>query len=233
MPTPFGNRALQRRYYIGWRNARRSGPKPTLPRCARWSPRAPGAQAVLLGLAATISHTSVVWVLALIGVHFASQYNSAVAAPYCQMASAFLIIVIALWMLGRTGQEQLRLRAAVHQHAHRHDHGQHHSHRDAHVLAHADKIRRRFVSGNVTTGQIVMFGLSGGLIPCSAAIAVLALCLQVNHIWLGIALVLCLSIGLAITLIAAGMTAALGMPSLAPLAGFGRACRRPMSPASS
>jgi len=195
--------------------------------------RGTGAQAVLLGLAATISHTSVVWVLALIGVHFASQYNSAVAAPYCQMASAFLIIVIALWMLGRTGQEQLRLRAAVHQHAHRHDHGQHHSHRDAHVLAHADKIRRRFVSGNVTTGQIVMFGLSGGLIPCSAAIAVLALCLQVNHIWLGIALVLCFSIGLAITLIAAGMTAALGMPSLAPLAGFGRACRRPMSPASS
>jgi nickel/cobalt transporter (NicO) family protein len=102
----------------------------------------------------------------------------------------------------------------VHQHAHRHDHGQHHLHRDAHVLAHADKIRRRFVSGNVTTGQIVMFGLSGGLIPCSAAIAVLVLCLQVNQIWLGIALVLCFSIGLAITLIAARMIAALGMRGL-------------------
>ena len=68
-----------------------------------------------------------------------------------------------------------------------------------------------FPSRNVTTGQIVMFRLSGGLIPCSAAIAVLVLCLQVNRIWLGVALVLCFMIGLAITLIAAGMIAAVGM----------------------
>ena len=169
------------------------------------------AQAMLLGLAATVSHTSVVWVVALIGMHFGSQYDGAVAEPYFQMASAVLIIAIALWMLWRTWREQRRLRAAAQQHAHHHDHGQHHAHRDAHELAHADEIRRRFASGNVTTGQIVMFGLSGGLIPCSAAIAVLVLCLQVNQIWLGVALVLCFSIGLAITLIAAGTIAAIGM----------------------
>jgi nickel/cobalt exporter len=57
-------------------------------------------------------------------------------------------------------------------------------------MAHADEIRRRFASGNVTTSQIVMFGRSGGLIPCSAAIAVLVLCVQVNQICLGLALVL-------------------------------------------
>jgi nickel/cobalt exporter len=67
-------------------------------------------------------------------------------------------------------------------------------------LAHADETRRRFVSRNVTTGQIVMFGLSGGLIPCSAAIAVLVLCLQLHQAWLGVALVLCFNIGLTITL---------------------------------
>ena len=72
-------------------------------------------------------------------------------------------------------------------------------------------------------GQIVMFGLSGGLIPCSAAIAVLVLCLQVNQLWLGIALVACFSIGLALTLMAAGVVGAIGTtPSLAPLAGFRR-----------
>jgi nickel/cobalt transporter (NicO) family protein len=163
------------------------------------------AQAVLLGLAATVSHTAVVWVVALIGMRFGSQYNGAVAEPYFQMASACLIIAIALGMLWRTWREQLR------RHAHDHDHGRHHSHRNTHELAHADEIRRRFVSGNVTTGQIVMFGLSGGMIPCSAAIAVLVLCLQVNQIWLGIALVLCFSIGLAITLIAAGIVAAAGL----------------------
>ena len=105
--------------------------------------------------------------------------------------------------------------------------GQHSEDLDPHELAHADEIRRRFASGNVTTGQIVMFGLSGGLIPCSAAIAVLVLCLQVNQIWLGVALVLCFSIGLAITLIAAGMTAAIGMRHLSRRwPGFGEVAER-------
>ena len=59
-----------------------------------------------------------------------------------------------------------------------------------------------------------MLGLSGGLIPCSAAIAVLALCLQINQLWLGIALVACFSIGLAATLVTAGIIAAVGMRHL-------------------
>jgi nickel/cobalt exporter len=127
------------------------------------------------------------------------------------MASVALIVAIALWMLRRTWRKQLRLRGAARQYAHPYDHGHHHAPRDRHEMAHADEIRRRAASGNVTTGQIVMFGLSGGLIPCSEAIAVVLLGLQVNQIWLGVALVLCFSIGLAITLTAAGMIAAIGM----------------------
>jgi nickel/cobalt transporter (NicO) family protein len=185
------------------------------------------AQAVILGLAATVSHTSVVWVAALLGMHFGSQYDGAAAEPYFQIASAVLIIAIALWMLWRTWREQLRVRAARRLQAHHHDLGHHHTHRDAHGLAHADEIRRKFASGSVTTGQIVMFGLSGGLVPCSAAIAVLVLCLQVNQIWLGVALVLCFSIGLAITLIAAGMTAAIATHHLARRwSGFGELAQR-------
>ena len=125
------------------------------------------AQTVLLGLAATVSHTSLVWVVAPIGMHFGSQYDGALAEPYFQMASAFLIMAIAPWMLRRTWREQLPLRPAVRQHAHHQCQGHHHTQQDAHELAHADQTRRRFASGNVTTGQIVMFGLSGGLIPCS------------------------------------------------------------------
>ena len=167
------------------------------------------AQAALLGLAATVSHTAVVWVVALLGLHFASRYDAAFAEPYFQVASAVLILAVAWWMLWRTWRWQRSMRVPAQQH--RHDNGDHHSHRDAHQLAHADEMRRRFISANVTTGQFVMLGLSGGLIPCSAAIAVLALCLQINEVWLGIALVACFSIGLAATLVAAGIVAALGM----------------------
>jgi ABC-type nickel/cobalt efflux system permease component RcnA len=114
------------------------------------------AQAVLLGLAATVSHTAVVWVVALLGLHFASRYDAAFAEPYFQVASAVLILAIASWMLWRTWRQQRSVRVAAQQH--RHDDGDHHSHQDAHQLAHADEIRRRFASANVTTGQIVMLG---------------------------------------------------------------------------
>lgn len=85
------------------------------------------------------------------------------------------------------------------------------AYRDAHELAHASDIRRRFADRNVTTGQIVMFGLTGGLIPCPAAITILLLCLQLKEIPLGAALVLCFSIGLAITLVTVGALAALSV----------------------
>lgn len=71
---------------------------------------------------------------------------------------------------------------------------------DAHELAHANDIRRKFANRNVITGQIIMFGLTGNLIPCPAALTVLPLCLLLKEFSLGFALVLCFSVGLAITL---------------------------------
>lgn len=121
-----------------------------------------------------------------------------------------------------------RLRLAHGGHAHEyevafgeHDHGHDHHHegldvsaagfQDAHERAHADDIRRRFANRQVTTGQIVLFGLTGGLIPCPAAITVLLLCLQLKQFTLGATLVLCFSIGLAVVMVAVGVAAALGM----------------------
>lgn len=82
---------------------------------------------------------------------------------------------------------------------------------DAHELAHANDIRRRFADRDVTTWQIIAFGLTGGLIPCPAAITVLLLCLQLKEFTLGFALVLCFSSGLAITLVTVGAAAALSV----------------------
>ncbi|WP_341668842.1 nickel/cobalt efflux transporter [Alcaligenes sp. SDU_A2] len=82
---------------------------------------------------------------------------------------------------------------------------------DAHQLAHANDIRRRFTNQNVTNWQIALFGLTGGLIPCPAAITVLLLCLQLKEFTLGAVLVLCFSIGLAITLVTVGTVAALSV----------------------
>lgn len=84
-------------------------------------------------------------------------------------------------------------------------------HQDAHELAHANDIRRRFADRNVTTGQIVIFGVTGGLIPCPASVTVLLLCLQLKEFALRATLVACFSIGLALTLVAVGVAAALSI----------------------
>ena len=94
---------------------------------------------------------------------------------------------------------------------HDHDHMDLGEEDDAHARAHADDIRRRFAGRNVTTAQIVLFGLTGGLIPCPAAITVLLLCIQLKQFSLGFILVLSFGIGLAITMVSAGVLAALSL----------------------
>ncbi len=59
-------------------------------------------QAVLLGLAATLSHTAVVWLVAIGGMYLGKGLDAQTTEPYFQLASSALIIVIALWMLWRT-----------------------------------------------------------------------------------------------------------------------------------
>ncbi|AKS04669.1 nickel/cobalt efflux transporter [Pseudomonas trivialis] len=280
-------------------------------------------QAVLLGLAATLSHTAVVWLVAIGGMYLGKGLDAQATEPYFQLASSALIILIAVWMLWRTwrGEQMFKLeQAEEHHHDHVHhdetqridtghgrielaifeqglvprwrmkalsghawpvaevrlttarsdgsiqvfsfveregflesaaeipephdfrvrlslgnaDHfhdydldyqerGQSHEHaelerlelsidgyQDAHERAHANDIRKRFTNSEVTTGQIIMFGLTGGLIPCPAAIAVLLLCLQVKEVALGGVLVLCFSLGLALTLVSVGAAAAIG-----------------------
>jgi nickel/cobalt exporter len=295
-------------------------------------------QAVLLGLSATISHTAVVWAIALTGMYFGQQWNAAATEPYFQVASAVLIVAVALWMLWRTWHHS---NAAGHWHSHDYDHHhdesksintghsvirldifedgvpphfrlssegrsgsawaadqvrieterpdgtrhvfsfvqgdgflrsvqdipephefiarlslghgshthdydleyvEHHHHatqdyegldiaapgyQDPHELAHANDIRRRFANREVTTGQIILFGLTGGLIPCPASITVLLLCLQLKKVALGATLVLGFSVGLALTMVASGTLAALSVIHVSKRwSGFGEFARK-------
>jgi nickel/cobalt exporter len=306
------------------------------------------SQAVMLGVAATVSHTAVVWAVALVGMYFGSQSNYETIEPYFQVTSSVLIISVAVWMIWRTWHEKA---TCLHNHdddAQGHDHGQHghahdasgrlidtghgvlrlelfedgvpprfrlyaegkqhdmpsvqavslnteradgsikqfsfvqrdgflesaeeipephefiarlrlghgnhthdfdveytehgHAHaikdyaildmaapgyQDPHELSHANDIRHRFTNSNVTNGQILMFGLTGGLMPCPAAITVLLLCLQLKKISLGATLVLCFSIGLALTLVFSGVVAAIGIRHASKRwSGFGEFARK-------
>ena len=291
-------------------------------------------QAVLLGIAATLSHTAVVWGVAVGGMYFFSGFDAEATEPYFQVASAALIIAIAAWMIWRTWREQHDMKAArsvgdqaaalrpamrqidtghgtvgldlvrddgtgaarwnmltlsghtwtagdvtiavtypdgrrktfpmtqrdgflesldavpephgftatmtFNHDDHEHDYdleftGQEQAAMDvagaepmdAHSRSHANDIKQRFANRKVTTGQIVMFGLTGGLIPCPAAITVLLLCLQVKQLVLGSMLVLSFSIGLALTMVTAGVVASISVKHLSRRwSGFGNIAAR-------
>ncbi|EHG8281844.1 nickel/cobalt efflux protein RcnA [Klebsiella oxytoca] len=192
-------------------------------------------QAVLLGLAATVSHTAVVWLVAMAGLWFGRGWDAQTSEPWFQLISGILIVLIACWMLRRTWLEsRTHQRDRDHNHDHDHDHDHHHAHhhphqhhphayplvataewQDAHQRAHAEEINRRFNGQRVTTGQIILFGLTGGLIPCPASITVLLICLQLKKVSLGATLVLSFSVGLALTLVASGAIAALSLKHVA------------------
>lgn len=200
-------------------------------------------QAVMLGLAATISHTAVVWLIALGGMYLSQKFTAESVEPWMQMISAVIITGTALWMFSRTWRgEKAWHQAQVQKPAAaprtftamakmegtgaplvlQVNSGDHHTllagltpgskeYQDAHALAHARDIERRFTRSGVSNMQILLFGLTGGLIPCPAAITILLICIQLKALTLGATLVICFSIGLALTLVAVGVGAAISV----------------------
>jgi len=187
-------------------------------------------QAVMLGLAATISHTAVVWLIAFGGMVISKRFTAQSAESWLQLISAVIILGTAFWMFWRTWRGERNWLENMHEH-HHHDHEHHHDHdhehhhhhehgqsdeyQDAHALAHASDINRRFDGREVTNWQILLFGLTGGLIPCPAAITVLLICIQLKALTLGATLVVSFSIGLALTLVTVGVGAAISVQQVA------------------
>ena len=98
---------------------------------------------------------------------------------------------------------------------------------DAHERAHALDIEKRFAGRAVTTPQIVLFGITGGLMPCPAAFSVLLICLQLKRVALGFTMVASFSLGLALTMVATGVIAAWSVQHAQKrFKGFGEAMRR-------
>jgi ABC-type nickel/cobalt efflux system permease component RcnA len=192
-------------------------------------------QALLLALSATASHTAVIWVLAFLALTWGRNIDVEATNPYFQILSGTLILGLAIWMLlrlRRSGQRPMFNPIGEPCDDHSHSHSPH-PHDPPHTLAgiapharaHADHLARRLPTGRVSTAQVILFGISGGLVPCAAAVTVLLLCLQTQRFWLGLALVFCFSVGLAFTLTVSGALAAWGArhavkrwPALAALA---------------
>jgi len=186
-------------------------------------------QAALLGLCAALSHSLVVWVLAAMALKFGNELIAEQAEPYLMLVSAVVVLGVSIWMFMRTRQDVLSAQAHHHEHEHHHEQehahehhhhhqahaesahlGHHNSYQDDHERAHAEDIKRRFEGKKVTTGQIAMFGLTGGLVPCPASVTILMICLHLKKFSLGAVMVASFSLGLAISMVSVGVIAAWG-----------------------
>ncbi len=150
-------------------------------------------QALLLGLSAAVAHSLVVWALVLVALWLGTAVPEH-WLPWLGLAAGLIALGVAAWLargLWRGG--------GPHDHGHDHDH--HHGH--AAPL------------GRATAAQVVAFGFSGGLMPCPAALAVLALCLSVGAVGLGLATVLAFSAGLAAVLVGVGLVAVITLRAAA------------------
>src|SRR6478752_2977597 len=59
-------------------------------------------QAVLLGVAATISHTAIIWILAAVGLHYSKHIDAEHLEPYFEVVTGTVVIAMAAWMFLRT-----------------------------------------------------------------------------------------------------------------------------------
>ena len=177
--------------------------------------RGTASQAVTLGISAAVGHTIVVWALAVAALAFGQRYIVDEAEPWLTALSGILIVLLAIRMLWA-----LRGR---HHHEHHHSHNHHHGHDHHHGHSHAPPVN----PDHVTTGQIIWFGFTGGLMPCPAALAVLLICIQLKAFALGVAMVAAFSVGVGATLVAIGLAVVWSSGRLAQAwPGFDRAAAR-------
>ena len=156
--------------------------------------------AVLLGLIVTAAHTAGVYLLAAITLYASRYIVPERLYPWLGALSGLMIATLGLVLLIRRYQGNDGLLAHHHHHEHDHDHGHgHHHHHGGHSHHHHDGHQ------TVSLKQLLTLGISGGIVPCPAALVVLLGALALQRVGFGLLLIVAFSFGLAAVLIAIGM----------------------------
>lgn len=91
-------------------------------------------QAIVLALCATLSHTAVVWLLAVPASYGGAWWSDLQVQPYLNLISGVIVLGLAWWMLRRVNRTHGHGHAHhVHDHDHPHDHDHDHAHKGDHV----------------------------------------------------------------------------------------------------
>jgi len=147
--------------------------------------------ALVLGLVVTASHTAGVYLLGAVTLYASRYIVPERLYPWLGVASGLTVAGLGIVLFLR------RYRGASHDHAHddHHHHAHHHAHGHQHHHPGAD----------VSLKELVALGVTGGIVPCPAALVVLLSALALGRLGFGLVLIVAFSVGLAAVLIAIGL----------------------------
>jgi ABC-type nickel/cobalt efflux system permease component RcnA len=116
-----------------------------------------------------------------------------------------------------------------HDHDHTHDHPhahEHHESKDSRVLEHTHEgVSHTHVipdTSNVSLSSLIALGVTGGIVPCPDALAILLIAISIGRIAFGLSIIIAFSLGLAAVLIAIGIVMVKARPLLDRFTGEGR-----------
>lgn len=179
---------------------------------------------VFLGLIVTFTHTFSVILLGIIAKVLSHTYSETQLHAWLGLGSSILILVVGVWMLkqrlgGNGGQHVHLFGHGGHGHGHGHGHAASHGHNHEEDRAHDhghDHSHDHEHSADVSPGQAVakqpydkwnllILGVSGGLVPCPAAIAALLGAIAAGRIAQGLTVAIFFSVGLGVVMMAIGV----------------------------
>jgi ABC-type nickel/cobalt efflux system permease component RcnA len=141
--------------------------------------------------------------------------------PWLALASGVMIIALGIVLfLRRLGVTETGHHHAHHDHDHS-DHGHDHTHGLRHSHGHGHHHRHP-----VSPRELLTLGISGGIIPCPAALVVLLSAVSLQRIGFGLLLIVAFSIGLAAVLIAVGLLMVYARRFMARVQGEGQMLTR-------
>ena len=159
--------------------------------------------AVLLGLIVTAAHTAGVYLLGGITLYASKYIVPERLYPWVGAISGVMIATLGLILLLRRYQGRDALSGHRHRDdatvGHHHDGHHHHHHHESHEHHHDN------ANQAVSFKQLLALGVSGGIVPCPAALVVLLSAVAMQRIGFGLLLIVAFSGGLAAVLIAVGM----------------------------
>jgi len=195
--------------------------------------RGTARHALILGLIVTASHTAGVYLLGGVTLYASRYIVPERLYPWLGAVSGLIIAALgfALFLRRYAGRDEHH----GHEHAHDHAHGHHHDHGHLHGYGHDHAHDHGHGHGHhhhVPAGQTVSLralfalGITGGIVPCPAALVVLLSAVALRRVGFGLFLIAAFSVGLAAVLIAIGLLMVYARRLMARFQGEGRVVTR-------